>query len=46
MTESQIRAALSAFEADFGIVNEAEGCIAEMKSGCIGCCDSYKCTIE
>lgn len=45
MTETQIRAALRAFEAESGIVSEAEGLVAEMQSGCscIGCCDTYKC---
>lgn len=43
MSESQIQAALAAFEAKFGEVDEAEGCVAEMKSGCIGVCDTGKC---
>ncbi len=44
MTELQIRAVLDAFETEFGVVSEADGFLTEMKSGCIGCCDGYKCT--
>lgn len=46
MNKAHILAAIDAFESINGKVDEAT-CFAEqaMRSGCIGVCDGYKCTL-
>lgn len=46
MSTKEIEEALKAFESQNGAVSEANGFETVMKSGCLGCCDAYKCQME